>query len=131
VQILVEENVPRPTVEKLRELGHDVLDIVRRSWTQIRKWRHRLLRQIVWQLYCTRSATGCELDRTYATADDKARPLADFPVRVPVLQKGLVPRGARPMRLENSVGTLASTVRSCTATGGDIGKGIREHRIEP
>ena len=27
MRILVDENVPRPTVERLRELGHDVLDI--------------------------------------------------------------------------------------------------------
>jgi len=27
VQILVDENIPRPTVVRLRELGHDVLDI--------------------------------------------------------------------------------------------------------
>jgi len=27
VQILVDENIPRPTVLRLRELGHDVLDI--------------------------------------------------------------------------------------------------------
>ena len=27
MQILVDENIPRPTVVRLRELGHDVLDI--------------------------------------------------------------------------------------------------------
>ena len=27
MQILVDENIPRPTVARLRELGHDVLDI--------------------------------------------------------------------------------------------------------